>query len=145
MNRKFNFSLIMMLLGLFCFTSCGSTKVAQVEYKNFEEAYYSKPEVVMAFNRTVEAMSEGLTEIFSEIKVYAKENNMVYEYKFANALTMSKEEVAAAMQAQVEQLGATIPKAKEGIKAAVGYNGDIGVTYLYKDVNGEEIFTYTFN
>lgn len=144
MNKKISMVLISLMAGFLCLTSCGSTKVAEPDYQTIEEAYYSHPEIVAVYDKQVAAILEVTGELFSDIKVYAKDNDLVYEYTMAGPLGVSAEDAAKNMEVQVLKMNDTIALLKAQMKKEFHYDKDFGVKYIYKESDGNEFFSHTF-
>lgn len=98
----------------------------------------SLQEIVDLQNEAIAPQLESLKEIFSEVKILAKEpNGIIYSYQYA--IDVPKDATADGIEAGEDQLSATADSVFPSLEAAGIANPSITFTYLNSD--GSEIWS----
>lgn len=103
-----------------------------------EEFYGSETNMSM-INDQLDSMVESLSDYYSDINFEVTGNEVKYVYAFAEGVETTKED----LDTQMESMESTIDQTKAAIEAETGIAPE-KISYVYTDINGEEIASYEY-
>ena len=124
-------ALIMCALMCVALAACGGKSASVQDYLDKNKT---------ALDAAISAAEQDGT---MELDIVARDNSMVYTFKFTSDLGMSNDDAKAALDAGMEQQASTFESTYDELKKVVPSAESIIVEYL--DMNGEVITSKEFN
>lgn len=111
---------------------------------NTLEDYYSTPEAQQGLEQGIQAILAQYTDTYSDIKMYAVGNTMMYEFTFIQ--NIEEDQVDSFNSYMLESLSATAESSCNALKTEAGVDADteVTITYIYYNADGSVVGQYDF-